>query len=408
MNSVAINDSVKYVGVFDPDIRTFDIIMKTANGTSYNSYVVRGSEGVAVMDTVKLEFQDEFFKNLESVCSYDEIKYIVLHHLEPDHSGALPELMARAPQAKLIISFRAVMMLKALIKEDIEYETVGNGQTLSLGDKTIEFLQTPFLHWPDTMSSYLKEEKTLFSGDVFGCHFYDERLFDDKVGDFDYAYRYYYDHIMRPFKSHVLNAIKLYDKLDIKLIAPLHGPIHRENPRKYIDLYREWSSDSRFSKSQYGDKRVSIFYMSSYNNTKEMAKALYSGLESVDGVRASLYDLSSLDENNMIDLLEESDGVLLGSPTINGDAVKPAWDLLSCIAFIQNIGKVGGTFGSYGWTGEAPDMLNYRMKTLKFRVPQSPLKIKLIPTKDELLECEKYGIEFGEILNGKIIELTLD
>jgi len=188
IDNAKVSQNVHFIGAFDPRIRTFDIIMKTANGSSYNSYVVRGSEGVCIMDTVKKEFSDDFFRRLELLCAYEEIKYIVLHHLEPDHSGALEELMLRAPQAKLIISGRAVMMLKGIIKAEIPYQVANTGDKISLGDKTIEFLSTPFLHWPDTMSSYLHEEKILFSGDVFGSHYYDERLFDDEVGDFSYAF----------------------------------------------------------------------------------------------------------------------------------------------------------------------------------------------------------------------------
>jgi len=402
-----IKPDVYYTGAFDPKIRTFDIIMKTANGSSYNSYVVRGSEGVAVMDTVKKEFSDDFFKRLERVCRYDEIRYIVLHHLEPDHSGALIELMSRAPEAKLIISGRAVMMLKGIIKGDIPYEIATNGKIISLGNKTIEFMMTPFLHWPDTMSSYLHEEKLLFSGDVFGSHYYDERLFDDAVGDFSYAFQYYYDHIMRPFKQHVLTALKLYAKFDITLIAPLHGPILRTNPQSYIDKYAAWSSQAKFRKCEFGTKMLSVFYISSYDNTHKMAEKVTQGADEIEGIRASMYDLASLDEHNMIDLLEESDAVVIGSPTINGDAVKPAWDLLSCMAYLESIGKIGATFGSYGWTGEAPEMLLERMRGLKFRVPLSPLKIKLIPTDEELDECVAFGREIAEIAMGKMIEMEL-
>ena len=400
-----VAENVHFIGAFDPKIRTFDIIMKTANGSSYNSYVVRGSEGVCIMDTVKKEFSDDFFRRLESQCTYDEIRYIVLHHLEPDHSGALEELMKRAPEAKLIISSRAVMMLKGIIKTDVPFEVANTGKTISLGDKTIEFLSTPFLHWPDTMSSYLHEEKILFSGDVFGSHYYDERLFDDVVGDFSYAFQYYYDHIMRPFKQYVLQALKLYKKLDIKTIAPLHGPILRSNPQFYIDKYAAWSSEAKFRK--HGNKMLSVFYMSSYANTHKMAQKVVEGADSVEGIVASMYDLASLEESNMVDLLEESDAVIVGSPTINGDAVKPAWDLLACMAYLESSGKVGAAFGSYGWTGEAPEMLHDRMRWLKFRLPVKPLKIKLIPTAEELQECFAFGAEVAEITMGKMVEIEL-
>jgi len=404
---VSLSDNVYFTGAFDRTIRTFDIIMKTANGSSYNSFLIRGSEGVAIMDTVKKEFSEDFFKRVELLCEYDEIKYIVLHHLEPDHSGALMELMKRAPQAVLIISGRAVMMLKGLLNEDIPFETAATGKTISLGDKTIEFLSTPFLHWPDTMSSYLHEDKILFSGDVFGSHYYDERLFDDEVGDFSYAFKYYYDHIMRPFKEYVLQALKLYKKFEIATIAPLHGPILKTNPQYYIDKYDVWSSESKFRKNEFRKKMLSIFYISSYDNTHRMADKIMEGADSVEGIVASMYDLSSLEESNMIDLLEESDAVLVGSPTINGDAVKPAWDLLSCMSYLESGGKIGATFGSYGWTGEATTMLHDRMRGLKFRLPVEPLKVKLIPSEDELAQCYEFGVEIAEITMGKIIEMEL-
>lgn len=403
----ALSPSVHFIGAFDPMIRTFDIIMKTANGSSYNSYIVRGSEGVCIMDTVKKQFSGEFFQRLEQQCSYSEIKYIVLHHLEPDHSGALVELMERAPQAKLIISGRAVMMLKALVKSEIEYEAVNTGQTISLGDKTITFLSTPFLHWPDTMSSYLHEDKILFSGDVFGSHYYDERLYDDAVGDFNYAFQYYYDHIMRPFKPFALRALKLYKQYEIDVIAPLHGPVLRSNPQYYLDKYEKWSTGTKYKKNVVGRKIVSVFYMSSYDNTLAMAEKITEGADCVEGVVASMYDLASLEEQNMIDLLEESNAVIVGSPTINGDAVKPAWDLLSCMPYLDSTGKIGATFGSYGWTGEAPEMLHDRMRWLKFRLPVDPLKVKLVPTDQELVQCYNFGREVAEIAMGKMVEMEL-
>ena len=170
---------------------------------------------------------------------------IVLNHLEPDHSGALPELMTRAPQAQLYISQRATSMLKGLLKprgESFSYHTVTTGDTVSIGDRTMRFLHTPFLHWPDTQCTYLVEEQILFSGDVFGCHFCDSRLFNDKAGDFRFSFDYYYAHIMRPFKQHVLNALELIEPLPLQIIAPTHGPILRDRPQRYVAHYRELSS----------------------------------------------------------------------------------------------------------------------------------------------------------------------
>lgn len=335
--AIRIKKDLYYIGVSDEDIRTFDIIMKTANGTTYNAYLLKTQKGVVIFDTVKVEFADEFFSKIESVCSYDEISHIVMHHLEPDHSGALPELTKRAPKAKIFISPMATPMLKAITnKENMDFESVWTNKKLDLGDKTLSFLSTPNLHWPETMSSYLEEDKILFSGDVFGSHYFDSRLFDDLVGDFEYAFKYYFDHIMRPFKSDVVHALKLYDGVEIDMIANLHGPILRSNPKYYVEQYKRWSNRSD---RLHGKKVVSVFYITSYKNTKDMAVQIYDGLESHENIIANIYDLSALDEQNMLSLLEESTGVIIGSPTINADVPKPIWDLLGCMMMLEKKGK---------------------------------------------------------------------
>ena len=402
--AVEIADDVYWIGALDPTLRSFDIILSTANGTTYNSYLIKGSDGVAVIDTVKENFSAEFFARLESQTRYQDIKVIVLNHLEPDHTGALPELMRRAPQATLYISQRATSMLKALLKPSrgaFEYTTVNTGDSVSLGDRTLQFLHTPYLHWPDTQCTYLEEEKILFSGDVFGCHYCDKRLFNDLVGDFRFSFDYYSAHIMRPFKKHVMDALKLIEPLNIRLIAPTHGPILRERPRRYITHYRELSTSSLSREVGNDDLSVIIFYMSSYGNTARMAEEISEGASEVDGVRVSLYDLEGGETDPFVDLIEEADALLFGSPTINGDAVKPVWDLLSSLAVVNLKGKLGGAFGSYGWSGEAVQMIEDRMRGLKMNVPKKGLRVKLIPTDDELLECRSFGVYIGEVLTGK-------
>ncbi|MBD3829938.1 MAG: FprA family A-type flavoprotein, partial [Arcobacter sp.] len=181
-----------------------------------------------------------------------------------------------------------------------------------------------------------------------------------------------------------------------------------EKPYKYIELYRKWSLDRPDNISS-NNKIISIFYLTSYKNTRDMAEAIFEGAESIKTIRASLYDLASIEEQNMINILEESDGILIGTPTINADAPKPVWDLLSCMMYLEKRGKTGQAFGSYGWSGEAVNMILDRMKSLHFRVPPiEPMKIRLIPNEDELEKCYNFGKEFAEIVNGKMIEIDMN
>jgi NADH oxidase (H2O-forming) len=409
--AVQIAPGVHWIGALDPALRTFDIILSTANGTTYNAFAIRGSEGVAIVDTVKHEHSEEFFARLESIASYDEIRAIVLNHLEPDHSGALPELTRRAPAAKLYISTRAGAMLKALLKpkalgdakeadRPFQYTRVNTGDQISLGDRTLRFLHTPFLHWPDTQCTYLVEEQVLFSGDIFGCHHCDNRLFNDRVGDFRFSFDYYYAYIMRPFKQHVMDALKLIEPLALTTLAPAHGPILRDRPRRYVNRYRELSTTRPAYDICNQEKTLIVFYLSAYGNTARMAEAICNGAEEQEGVRVSLYDLEGGAIEPFVDLIEEADALALGSPTINGDAVKPVWDLLSSLAVIDLTGKIGAAFGSYGWSGEAVRMIEDRMRGLKMRVPIQGPRIKLIPTQGELEECRDFGRRLSGTLMG--------
>ena len=411
--AVEIAPGVHWVGALDPHLRTFDIILRTANGTTYNAYVVRGEQGVAVIDTVKEAFAPDFFRRLESVARYDEITTIVLNHLEPDHSGALPELLKRAPQARVYLSTRAQLMLKALLKKPTdggilpEYTPVADGYEVDLGGRTLRFIHTPYLHWPDTQCTWVKEAGVLFSGDVFGCHFCDPRLFNDCVGDFRFSFEYYFSHIMRPFREHVIDALALIEPLPLRLIAPAHGPILRHAPRDYVRRYRELSAP-RLHNEAGEEKTLIIFYVSAYGNTRRMAEAVHAGAESVGGVRVSLYDIEGGEVGMFVDLIEEADALAFGSPTINGDAVKPIWDLLSSLTVVNVKGKLAAAFGSYGWSGEAVRLIEDRLRGLKLRVPLEGFRLKLVPTEEELETCHKLGRDLALNLTGQAAQRVID
>ena len=409
--AVEVAPGVHWIGALDPDLREFDVILRTANGTTYNAYCVRGAEGVAVIDTVKEEFADTFFARLESVARYDEVKAIVLNHLEPDHSGALPELLRRAPGARLYISYRAQAMLKGIVKDGpapFAFSPVDTGDRVDLGGRSLRFLHTPFLHWPDTQCTFLPEEGVLFSGDVFGCHYCDPRLFNDRAGDFRFSFDYYYQHIMRPFRSHVLEALELIEPLDLRLLAPAHGPILREAPRRYVQRYRQLAEPLLTKEAGGSERTLLIFYVSAYGNTERMALALRDGAEAVAGVRVSLYDLGGGEVAPFVDLVEEADGLVFGSPTINGDAVKPVWDLLSSLTLVNVRGKLGAAFGSYGWSGEAVGLIEDRLRGLKLRVPHKGIKARLIPTEGELGACRGFGRELALHLTGAAERRVID
>ena len=406
--AVEIAPGVHWIGVLDPGLRTFDIILKTANGTTYNAYAVRGANGVAIIDTVKACYAADFFRRIESIARYDEIRAIVLNHLEPDHSGALPELLRRAPQARLYISSRGKPMLKGLLHGDpLAFTPVTTGDTVSLGDRSLSFLNTPFLHWPDTQCTWLEDSGLLFSGDVFGCHFCDARLFNDAVGDFRFSFDYYYAHLMRPFRGRVLEALELIEPLPVRLIAPAHGPILRDTPQHYVRRYRELSSSTL--KNEAGEvKTLLVFYLSAYGSTRGMAEAVAAGAEAAGGVRVSLYDLEVGEVAPFVDLIEEADGLVFGSPTINGDAVKPLWDLLSSLTAIHVRGKIGAAFGSFGWSGEAVPMIEDRLRGLKLRVPVQGVRARLIPTALELDACRDLGRELALHLTGQVDTRIID
>ncbi|AGA91928.1 putative flavoprotein [Thioflavicoccus mobilis 8321] len=396
--AIAVAPGVHWIGALDPKLRSFDIILRTEQGTTYNAYLVRGSDGVAVIDTVKAGLADEFFARLESVADYGEIRAIVLNHLEPDHSGALPELLRRAPQATLYISARARAILNGLLKS-VEPRptpplvTVKTGDSLSLGDRELRFLHTPFLHWPDTQCTYLVDEEVLFSGDLFGCHVCDGRLFDDEIGEFWPAIDYYYAHIMRPFARELRNALAEVQALDLRVLAPAHGPILRDQPRRYLEHYQALAK-----RPPNAPPRLAIFYISSYGNTAQMAEAIAAGAAEDTGVQISTHDIEAGETATFVDLIERADAVAFGSPTINSDAVKPIWDLLSSLAVIDVKGKRAAAFGSYGWSGEAVGLIEERLRGLKMQLPVPGLRIKLIPSGEELAACGDFGRQLAAAL----------
>lgn len=385
MSTIKITDSVDWIGVFDPDLRVFDIIMETKRGTSYNSYLVRG-EKTAVIETVKAPFTQEYLNNIRSLVDPTTIDYIILNHMEPDHTGALAALLEIAPQARVVVSKTGEQYVNNIINRDLSPLKMDDSDAIDLGGKTLRFVFAPFLHWPDTMFTYLVEEGILFPCDVFGCHFYDPRLFNDLVDDFGDEFGYYFHTIMRPFKEKMREALTKIRGFDIKIIAPSHGPVLRKDPWSYYEKYVQWATEPA------DGKRAVIAFVSAYGNTRALAGAIAEGLQE-SGVIVEVVDVAQkdLDIVPLVDKVERAHALIVGSPTVNGDAVAPVWHFLASLATIRLRGKIGGAFGSYGWSGEATKMIEDRLISLRLKVPVEGVRAKLVPSAEELEKARLFG-----------------
>ncbi len=393
MSAIKAMDDLWWVGVEDHDLRVFDIVMHSDWGTSYNAYAVRGAEGVALFETVKEKFFDEYLQNLKEVCSLDEVKYIVVGHTEPDHSGSLEKLLELTPNATVVGSATAITFLKEIVNKPFASRAVKEGDTIDLGGRTLTFLSVPFLHWPDSMYTYIPEMKALFTVDSFGCHYADDRVFNDLIdGDFTEAYKYYFDCIMGPFKPFVLKALDKIKGLDIQFIGNGHGPVLRANIPHYLELYRQWATPVVVPADE---RRVAIAYVSAYGYTKQLAGVIADALAEGGVKHVELYDLVECDLETARAAVQSADGFLLGSPTLVGDALSPIYEMLVGLNPIIHKGKPAGAFGSYGWSGEAVPKLTAQMQAIGLKLPVEGLKVRFKPSEAQLAEARQFGLDFA-------------
>ncbi|MDF2880859.1 MAG: lactamase [Clostridiaceae bacterium] len=381
-----IKDNIYWVGVKNPELRVFDIIMETKRGTTYNSYLI-DDDKVAIIDTVKNGYFDEFKENIKSIIGERKVDYIIVQHTELDHSGSLVELIKMYPEAKVIASKAANIYIKDIINRDFNSEPIPN--ELNLGKTTLKFIQAPNLHWPDTMFTYAEESNVLFTCDVLGCHFCPEGGIGDKcTGDYFQEMKYYFDVIMGPFKKFVIMGLNKINDLSIDIVAPSHGPVHIGDVDTYISLYKQWALLSIPK-----EKNIQIFYISAYGNTEKMGRYISDKINE-NGIKAEAHEITSMRISEITSLIESSNGIIMGSPTINQDAVKPVWDVLSTVCAITNRGKAAAAFGSYGWSGEGVPMITERLKSLKFKVLEDVLKFKFVPSEEDFKRADNFVDKF--------------
>jgi NADH oxidase (H2O-forming) len=391
----AIRSGIYWLGARHFDLKIFDELFPTRNGTTYNAYMVMGEEKIALIDTVKAPFAKEYLKNVEALAGGREIDYVVINHTEPDHSGALEKVLERYPQATVVCTRPAENFLRQLFNHPMKTHIVSDGEEIDLGGRTLTFLLAPYLHWPDTMFTWLPQDKLLFSCDAFGAHFCSEALFDDEAPDFSGEFDFYFDSIMRPFKEKVREAVTKVENLSIDMILPSHGPLIRRDVQAKIEAYRRLSAPA----AQTGRKRALLLTLSPHGNTRDMAAFVREGLESRN-VEVEERAIITVENQELRDLLESTDALVVATPTINRDAPPPVWQALSLLTTVAPRGKLGAVFGSFGWSGEAVKMVEERLLGLKYQLPVPGIHFRFKPTEEDQSACREFGQKVGDALRG--------
>jgi len=351
-----ITEDVYSVGVIDWHRKLFDELIPLPDGTSYNSYFIKGGKKNAIIDTVEPDFEQDFLDNLDQV-GVEKIDYIISNHAEQDHSGTIPLLLEKFPEAEVLSSAKAKPMLLDLLDvEEDQIRIVEDGETLDLGGKTLEFIYTPWVHWPETMSTYLQEENTLFPCDFFGSHLATSDLYVEDEQEVLKAAKRYYAEIMMPFRKIIKKNLAKLEDYEIEMIAPSHGPIY-DNPDMILDSYNDWVSDEV-------KPEVVVPYVSMHGSTKDLIKYFISSLID-EGIKVKPFDLTDVDLGDLAISLVDASTVVFGSPTVlTGPHPSAVY-----AAYLANVLKpktrYASIIGSYGWAGRMTDKLLDLMPNLK-------------------------------------------
>lgn len=381
---------VNWVGFVDWSVRDFHGY-ETRRGSSYNAYLVQGTEKTALVDTVKVGYGNELLANVAGVTPLDQIDYVVCNHAEPDHAGALPAVMAACPQAVLVCDPKC---RKALAQHvDISAWTVQevrSGDTLDLGGKTFQFLETPLAHWPESMATYLQEDKILFSMDGFGQHYASAGRFDDEepLDVLMVEARSYYANILLPYGKPVRKVLEAVKSLEIDIIATSHGVMWRSNIPEILEAYAGWASGQSANK-------VMVVYDTMWKSTEVMARAIQAGaLEA--GANALLVNLRQCAMSDMTSDMLDTSALAFGSPTLNNTLMPQAAALLTYWSGLTPPSKTAFAFGSSGWGKQGPNAVNDYLEKMKFDILCPPIHARYAPTPEVLEACHAAGVELGQ------------
>jgi anaerobic nitric oxide reductase flavorubredoxin len=392
MVNVSLKDGVNWVGVVDWNIRDFHGYI-TSRGSTYNAYLI-SDEKTALVDTVKAAFCQELIDHISEITTLEKIDYIIVNHVEMDHSSSLPTIVKLAKNAKILASVRGKEELIKHFGTEFEHvETVKSGDTLKLGKKTLSFLEAPMLHWPDSMFTYIVEDKILLPNDAFGQHLASSGRFDDEVDQqvlMEEAVTYY-SNILTPFAPLIIKKIQevVAMKLPIDIIAPSHGIIWRRDPMKIVNAYMDWCTGKT------AKQKAIIVFDTMWGSTDKMARAIGEGIAS-EGVEVKLLKLRATDNTSIVTEITDAKAVLVGSPTLNNGMFPSLGSFLTYIGGLKPKGKLWSFFGSYGWGGGAVRGMVKMAKDAGFEVMEPGFELKWVPTSEELKKCFEFGQQIAQ------------
>lgn len=396
MPAIEIKPDVYWIGVNDRTTDLFEGLWPiTKEGVSYNSYLI-DDEKKAIIDLTKSIKADEYLDQIDEVTDISKIDYVVVNHMEPDHSGLIRTLRRIAPQVIFLGSAKTKDMLESFFSIRENVRVVNDGDTLSLGKRTLKFFSTPFLHWPETMTTYEVSHRILFPCDAFGGYgAIRGAIFDDECKDFDFYEKEslrYYVNIVANFSARVLGAIEKLADLPIDVIAPSHGLIWRKNPSLIVNLYKKWAEYAA-GKTEPG---ITLIYGSMYGFTESMMNSVAQGITRKD-VPLEIFDASRTHVSYILPSLWTKVGVMIGAPTYEASLFPPVEEVLNMAARKHIKNKKVAYFGSYGWSGGARKNLEKIIEPLKWELADA-LEFKGHPTEEELKKGEEFGKHFAELI----------
>jgi len=390
MPLVKILENIFWVGAIDWNIRHFHgFTYSTHRGTTYNAYLIV-DEKTALIDTVYGPFATEMIDKIREIIDPSKIDYVVANHVETDHSGAISHILKLAPQAKLVGTARCKGGLQKHYFGNWDFQVVKIDDKISLGERSLRFIEAPMLHWPDSMFTYIEKDALLLPNDAFGQHLATSKRFDEvdeKILREEAAK--YYANILWPFSQLIIRKIEEIQKLGLKIsmIAPSHGIIWRSNPARIVEAYLGWAKGE-------ARRKILVVYDTMWGSTEKMAKAIVEGISS-EGVEAMLFRLPFSDRGDIIKELLEAKGILVGSSTINNGVLPTVAPFLEEMQGLRPRNKIAGAFGSYGWGGGAVKTIEESLEAAGMEMFAPALTVKWVPDKDEILKCFEFGKEFA-------------